>query len=852
MYYIYNMKKLIIILTLIVCAQISKAQFVTIPDANFVTWLQANVPSAMSGNQMDTTSLVVTTRTIIDVEDLGITNLNGIQYFDSLKTLDCGNKNLTVNPNGLTTLSILPSTLDSLICGNIGLTVLPLLPNSLKLLKCYSNQLNTLPLLPVNLFYLNCAGNQISSLPILPNNLNYLDCSGNLLTSLTNLPNTLTNFFCGGNVLSNIPTLPNSLINFSCNLNNLSAGLPILPNTIQTFNCEYSQLYNLPSLPINLKQLLCRGNHLSNLPSLPNNLEELYCDDNQLINLPSLPTTLSDLTCSNNQLISLPSLNCPLWALWCWNNQLTSLPPLPLTLNTLDCSNNNITCFDPFINLFGTINISGNPFTCLPNYNWAMDAATLNYPLCVSSNTVTNPNNCPDANGIVGFTYKDNNTNCLRDAGDLGLKNIPLQVYDNAGNFLSQTYTALNGVYQFLQNSNTYTVNIDTTGLPFMASCMYPGLDSTVTVAILDTNINFAITCKPGFDVGVQSIITNGIVFPGQNHILNINAGDASHWYNLNCASGIAGIVSFSVNGPITYVGPAAGALIPNVAGNVYSYNIADFGTINNATDFSLVFQTDVTAQAGDAICINATVTPISGDNNIANNTYSSCYTVVNSHDPNFKEVYPISVQTGFNDWLTYTIHFQNTGNAPAINIRLEDQLDAKLDPETFQLINYSHNNVIDVTGNHLTVRFPNIQLADSTSNPQGSIGFVQYRIKPKASWVTDTIKNSAEIYFDYNAPIITNTAKSYFMTTTNINDISYLNEVIGVSPNPTNNIITITSRFDFEKVDLLSITGQVLIHENVNANNLTLTTDNLSNGIYFVKVVYPNGLSTVKKVIKQ
>ena len=84
----------------------------------------------------------------------------------------------------------------------------------------------------------------------------------------------------------------------------------------------------------------------------------------------------------------------------------------------------------------------------------------------------------------------------------------------------------------------------------------------------------------------------------------------------------------------------------------------------------------------------------------------------------------------------------------------------------------------------------------------------------------------------------------------TGINDISYLNEVVGVSPNPTNNIITITSRFGFEKVDLLSITGQVLIHENVNANNLTLSTDNLSNGIYFVKIVYPNGLSVTKKII--
>jgi hypothetical protein len=33
----------------------TKAQFVTIPDGNFVTWLNTNYPSCMNGNQMDTT-----------------------------------------------------------------------------------------------------------------------------------------------------------------------------------------------------------------------------------------------------------------------------------------------------------------------------------------------------------------------------------------------------------------------------------------------------------------------------------------------------------------------------------------------------------------------------------------------------------------------------------------------------------------------------------------------------------------------------------------------------------------------------------------------------------------------------
>jgi uncharacterized repeat protein (TIGR01451 family) len=827
------MKKTITLLLLIFSFQTTKAQFVTIPDANFVTWLQANVPSAMSGNQMDTTSLAVTTRTLIEVEDLGIADLSGVQYFDSLKSLDCGNGFVTTStPNTLSNLPTLPSTLDSLICGRNMLTTLPVLPTTLKLLKCYTNLLSSLPLLTNMLTYLNCSDNQISSLPIPPNSLVYLDCSGNPLGTISVLPNNLNEFHCNADQLVILPALTNSLVNLSCTSNSITT-LPVLPNSIQYLNCS--------------------NNQLTNIPTLPNNLLTLDCVFNQLTSLPALPITLTSLNCWNNQLTSLPTLNCPLWGLWCFDNQLTSLPVLPPTLHSLKCDHNSITCFAPFTNsIYSMIDISNNPFTCLPNYVYVMDAATLNYPLCISGNTVTNPNGCPDATGIVGFTYKDNNTNCLKDAGDMGLKNIPLQLYDNGGNFLSQTYTALNGVYQFLQNANTYTVSIDTTWLPFMESCIYPGLDSTVTVAILDTNINFALTCKPGFDVGIQSIVANGIVFPGQNHVLNINAGDITHWYNLSCAAGVSGTLSFSVNGPVTYMGPAVGALTPNIVGNVYTYTISDFGTINNTTDFALIFQTLTTAQTGDMICVNATVTPISGDNNPTNNTYTTCYNVVNSHDPNIKEVYPVEVQTNFNDWLTYSIHFQNTGNAAAINIRLEDQLDSKLDPETFQLINYSHYNVIDVTGNHLTVRFPNIQLADSTSNAQGSIGFVQYRVKPKANWVTDTIRNSAEIYFDYNTPIVTNTAKSYFMTTTEINDISDKLGVMSLVPNPTNGILTITSRYDFDKIELLNITGQVLLSEQVNSKEHQLQLQNFAEGIYFVKTSYKDGRSITQKVIKQ
>ena len=55
-----------------------KAQWVTIPDANFVAYLQQNFPACMNGNLMDTTCNDIVTATAVDCNYLGIHNMEGI------------------------------------------------------------------------------------------------------------------------------------------------------------------------------------------------------------------------------------------------------------------------------------------------------------------------------------------------------------------------------------------------------------------------------------------------------------------------------------------------------------------------------------------------------------------------------------------------------------------------------------------------------------------------------------------------------------------------------------------------------------------------------------------------------
>ena len=134
-------------LCLIFCTQ-SKAQFVTIPDTNFVNWLNANgFSTCMNGNQLDTTCQDVISSDTIGCAASGINNLSGIEYFDNLITLYCQGNSLTILPE-------MPLTLKYLNCSDNQLTSLPVLPESLQNLLCYNNQLSFLPQLPSSLIFL--------------------------------------------------------------------------------------------------------------------------------------------------------------------------------------------------------------------------------------------------------------------------------------------------------------------------------------------------------------------------------------------------------------------------------------------------------------------------------------------------------------------------------------------------------------------------------------------------------------------------------------------------------------------------------------------------------------------------
>jgi hypothetical protein len=75
-------------------------------------------------------------------------------------------------------------------------------------------------------------------------------------------------------------------------------------------------------------------------------------------------------------------------------------------------------------------------------------------------------------------------------------------------------------------------------------------------------------------------------------------------------------------------------------------------------------------------------------------------------------------------------------------------------------------------------------------------------------------------------------------------------NNLILISPNPTNGSLTIHSKTELQKIEFTSITGQVLLSEVSTNVSHTLHLDNFANGIYFVNVYQNNRIVKREKVV--
>jgi hypothetical protein len=142
--------------------------------------------------------------------------------------------------------------------------------------------------------------------------------------------------------------------------------------------------------------------------------------------------------------------------------------------------------------------------------------------------------------------------------------------------------------------------------------------------------------------------------------------------------------------------------------------------------------------------------------------------TVIGSYDPNDMQVNRPLIDAveadPLGDWLTYQIRFQNTGTAPAEFINVVSTQDDNVDMSTIQMIAASHANTWSFDGREVTWFFDNIQLPDSTTDLEGSQGYILFKVRTiPGLQAGDSLTTNAAIYFDYNQPVITNQATTAY-----------------------------------------------------------------------------------------
>ena len=158
--------------------------------------------------------------------------------------------------------------------------------------------------------------------------------------------------------------------------------------------------------------------------------------------------------------------------------------------------------------------------------------------------------------------------------------------------------------------------------------------------------------------------------------------------------------------------------------------------------------------------------------------------------------------------------------------------------------MNSSHPVTTRITGNKVEFIFQNINLA---ANQYGNVVF---KLKTLSNLTTGAIAtNNANIYFDYNAPITTNTASTTFQLLNNAQFAA--DNSIMVSPNPTSSKININSNNSIQSVQVYDIQGRLLETQLVNEIKTTINLSEKTTGIYFLKITSAIG-SKIVKIVKE
>lgn len=251
-----------------------------------------------------------------------------------------------------------------------------------------------------------------------------------------------------------------------------------------------------------------------------------------------------------------------------------------------------------------------------------------------------------------------------------------------------------------------------------------------------------------------------------------------------------------------------------------------------------------------EIVNVGAEITNSSSDASIANNAASVNQIVTASYDPNDVTCFEgenVAIENADN-YLHYRIRFENTGNTFADRVVIKTTLDNQLDWSTLQPESASHPYLASVrNGNEVTFTFNAIYLPAASQDLIGAQGYVLFKIKPKNDVViSDQVSAQAAIYFDFNPPIITNTALTTFVDIT-LGVANLEASQIIFFPNPASDLLYSNATNNWQSIEITDTLGKVVLQSGA----FPVDVSGLQPGFYLVRATTTNGERLIRKIIK-
>ncbi|WP_100613438.1 DUF7619 domain-containing protein [Confluentibacter citreus] len=756
----------------------NSTQIINIPDTNFKNILLNNGTDLNADGEIQV--FEAENRTSLAITNQGIESLEGIQYFVNLTTL-------AAQDNLIASLDITSLT-------------------NLKSLDLNGNSLTSLDTsLLTNLEYLYLNNNSFTSLNVdTLNNLKQLDCSYNPLTSLdvSKLIN-LVNLNCG-----------------VCDLSSLNIGSL---NSLNILILNHNKLTDLDITNIpNLVRLACNSNQLTNLDlsNLPN-LENFNCQENQFTELDfsALPN-IKYLTCGYSSLSTIDVSNLTkLEQLVCGNTpNLTTLIikngsletklylPLSPNLSYICCDEFEIDTVQDLINGYGYTNCEINTYC---TFQPGGDSSTIEGLFIFNENG----GDCNDATPFYDHVkYKVNNA-----------VSNGLFISDNSGLYKTSVKDGDYTITPLLENSEYFTISPSSFIASFPTDGNIFNQDFCITPNGVHNDLDISIIpldpARPGFDTDYKIIYKN----KGNQSL--------SGSIEINFQHDLMDLITSN---------PTVDIQSTNLL--IWNYNnLQPFESKEILVTFNINTPLETpSVNDGDILNFSANIYPIMGDETEVDNIFSLNQTVVNSYDPNDKTCLEGNTITPdlIGEYVHYLIRCENTGTAEAVNVVIKDVIDTtKFDISSLIITDSSHNMETRINSNIVEFVFENINLPFDDANNDG---YVAFKIKTLPTLeVGDVFENEAEIYFDYNFPIITNKFQTQIEKTLRLNKLDGFNNILKIYPNPAENHILIESKETIESLSIYDISGRLIARNSYSKNKLSIDVhiNNLLSGTYFIKV---------------